>query len=169
MRLYEIDSTILELIERGFTEDCVDLTTGEIDEEKIQDYLTNLPIERDKKIDAYGCLIKNLTAGVEALKQEEQSLANRRKAKEKTIERLKANVLSSMIMFGERKKETTRVVFSLRKSESVEVTNLDNLPKEYIKEKIEYSPDKKALKEALESGKTFDGVSIVKKENLQIR
>lgn len=44
--LYEIDRALLQLIEHGFTIDCVNEETGEVDEEKIQKYLAELPIER---------------------------------------------------------------------------------------------------------------------------
>ena len=169
MRLWEIDSRILELIERGFTEDCVDMETGELDSEKIQEYLINLPIERDKKLDAYGCLIKNLTAGVEAIKAEETALKARRQAKERMIERLQASVVQSLVSQGQREYETARVAFSLRKSESVEITSISSIPKQYIKEKVEYSADKNAIKNAIKSGEVIEGASIVTNQNLQIK
>jgi hypothetical protein len=40
---------------------------------------------------------------------------------------------------------------SYRKSESVEITNENALPKEFIKEKITTTPDKVAIKDALKN------------------
>lgn len=167
--LYEIDGALLEMLEYGFNEACIDAETGEIDEAKAQEYLTNLPVERDKKLEAYGCLIKNLTAEAEAIRAEEKSLAARRQSKEKTIERLKANISASMQAFGEKKKETAKVVFTFRKSEVVEVAEGANLPDEYITVKTVTSPDKTALKAALKAGAHIEGASLVERQNLQIK
>ena len=166
--LYQIDSDILELVEHGFTVDCGDMETGEIDVAKVQEYLTALPIEREKKIEAYGCIIKNLTAEAEAIREEEKALAARRQRKEKKIEWLKENVATSMTLFGEKKHETARVAFSFRKSEVVEA-DIDRLPPQYITEKITKSPDKTAIKTALKSGEVIEGASLIVKQNLQIK
>ena len=167
--LYEIDSTLLELIEHGFTVDCVDMETGEIDEEKIKQFLIDLPIEREKKLEAYGCLIKNLKAEAEAIYEEEKALYARRKAKEKTIERLKNAVVVSMSLQGERRFETTRIMFSLRKSESVEVPDATKLPEQYQNVKTIVDADKTALKAALKGGEIIEGATLVTKENLQVK
>lgn len=173
--LYEIDGALLAMLEHGFTVDCIDLETGEIDEAKAQEFLTNLPIEREKKLEAYGCLIKNLTAEAEAIRAEEKALAARRQQKEKTVERLKENVSASMQAFNELKYETAKVVFSFRKSESVEVNeaalaefaqrnNRDDL--------LTYkapTANKTAIKAALKAGEAIEGASLVIKQNLQIK
>lgn len=167
--LYEIDSTLLELIEHGFTVDCVDMETGEIDEEKIKQYLINLPIEREKKLEAYGCLIKNMNAEAEAIREEEKALYARRKAKEKTVERLKSAVVASMMVQGERRFETSKILFSLRKSESVDVPDATKLPEQYQNIKTTIDADKTALKAALKAGEIIEGAALVVKENLQIK
>lgn len=167
--LYEIDSNLLQMLENGFTLDCVDMETGEIDEAKVQEFLNNLPIEREKKLEAYGCLIKNLTAEAEAIRTEEKNLAARRQAKEKTIERLKNSVLFSMQQFGETKHETAKVVFSFRKSVVVEVADDSKLPDKYLLFKTTIAPNKTALKDALKSGEVIEGATLVEKQNLQIK
>lgn len=167
--LYEIDSALLEMLEHGFTVDCVDLETGEIDEAKAQEFLTNLPIEREKKLEAYGCLIKNLTAEADAIRDEEKALAARRQQKEKTVERLKQNVAASLQAFGESKFETPKIAYSFRRSEVVEVADDAELPEKYITVKTVTSPDKTAIKAALKAGESIDGASLVVKQNLQIK
>jgi hypothetical protein len=51
----------------------------------------------------------------------------------------------------------------------VEVTDCNQLPKEYLKEKIEISADKTAIKKAIESGENISGALLVTKSNLQIK
>lgn len=166
--LYELDSDLMEMLEQGFNEKCIDLETGEIDDKKVQEYLDSLPIERDKKLEAYGCYIKNLLAESESLKEEENNLKKRREQKERKIEYLKNNITQSLQAFNESKKEFTRCIFSFRKSEVVEIEENANLPIEYLSIKQTVMPDKKALKQALKDGKIIDGASLVNKQNLQI-
>ena len=173
--LYDIDGALLAMLEHGFTVDCVDPETGEIDEAKAQDFLTNLPIEREKKLESYGCLIKNLTAEADAIRTEEKALAARRQQKEKTVERLKANVSASMEAFQETKYETAKVVFSFRKSEVVEVdeTALTAFAEKNNRDELlTYKPptaNKTAIKAALKAGEQIEGASLVIKQNLQIK
>ena len=61
MTLYEIESELLALLENGFNAACID-EDGVINEERAAEYLEKLPIERDKKLEAYGLVIKNYTA-----------------------------------------------------------------------------------------------------------
>ena len=65
--------------------------------------------------------------------------------------------------------ETPKVKLSYRKSDSVEVSDINLLPKEYVKEKVELSADKTALKKALKDGKEIKGVEIVTKLNMQVK
>ena len=58
---------------------------------------------------------------------------------------------------------------SYRKSDSVEVTDIDKLPEEYIKTKIEKNPDKVAIKNAIKDGKEINGAKIVTNYNIQIK
>lgn len=167
--LYEIDRALIEVLENGFTLECVDMETGEIDEAKVQEFLNNLPLERDKKLEAYGCLIKNLQAEADAIRAEEKNLAARRQAKEKRVEWLKNNIAASMQAIGETKHETAKVVFSFRKSVVVEVLDDTKLPNKYLTVKTTVAPDKVALKNALKSGEVIDGATLVEKSNLQIK
>lgn len=167
MTLYEIEAEILALLENGFTASCVD-EDGVVDEEKAKEYLERLPIERDKKLEAYGLVIKNYTAEIEAIKQEQANLTARRTAKEKQVDRLINAITNSMVAFNQPKFETAKVAFSFRKTSLVEV-NMDTLDKEYIREKVEYSPDKTAIKNAIKSGKMVEGACIVERQKLQVK
>ena len=167
--LYEIDKELTELLENGFTLSCVDLETGVIDEEKAQAFLEQLPLEREKKVESIALFIKNLESDVDGIDAEIKRLTERKKAKERKAENLKNYLTTSMLAFKENKFETARVVLSFRKSKSVVIENESAIEKKFIKEEIKYSFDKKAIKQAIESGETVPGASIKENQNLQIK
>ena len=112
--------------------------------------------------------IKNLDSECSALKKEEEMFAERRKSKEKKINSLK-NYLSSIMMFnGTEKLEFTSGVASFRKSKLVEIDE-KILGREWCKEKIDYTPDKKMIKEAIENGTEVLGAVLTERKNLNIK
>ncbi len=171
--LYELDNSITELLDRGFNMACIDTETGEIDFDKASQFLDGLQLERKTKLENIALFIKNLESEADAIKQEEQNLAARRKAKEKKADQLRDYIKNSMLLFNEPKFETARVAMSFRTSKVVEVDEdilwkMDYATK-YYKEKREYSLDKKAIKEAIESGIEVAGAYISERKNLQIK
>lgn len=166
--LYNIDQSILELLDKGFNENCIDFETGEISYEKADQYLSELNIERKAKLENIALYIKNLESEAEAIKQEEQNLKARRVAKEAKVEQLKNYISNSMIVFNEQRFETARVAMSFRTSKVVDV-DMKRLDKQYIREKVEYAPDKQAIKEAIASGKEVAGAVLKENRNLQIK
>lgn len=163
--LYEIDKNLYQLLEFDMV---VDEETGEILFEESD--IDNLLLSRDEKIENTGCYIKNLLSDIEQLKAEEKSLKERRQTKEKKVERLKKYLADSMLLFGDKKFETPRIALSFRKSKQVEIDESAVLPEEFIKVKVEKSPDKTKLKDAiLKQGEVIEGVKVIEKENLQLK
>lgn len=163
--LYEIDYNLYQLLEN---EMVVDEETGEILFEESD--IDNLLLSRDQKLENTACYIKNLMSDIDQIKAEEKSLKERRQTKEKKVERLKSYLANSMLLFGDKKFETPRVALSFRKSKQVEIEPNVHLPQEYVKVKVEESPDKTKLKDAiLKQGIVIDGVKVVEKENLQLK
>lgn len=154
MNLYQINAEILS---------CIDSETGEIiDLEK----LSSLNLLREEKIESVGTWIKELKAEITAIKAEEESLAERRKAKEHKVNQLSEWLVSALN--GE-KFETAKVSMSFRKSVSVDVTDETAIPSEYLKEKITVSVDKTAIKAAIKSGIEVAGASLVERSNITIK
>ena len=147
--LYELDNGIIELLENGFNLACIDTETGEIDEEKAMAYLETLTMERNQKVENIALYIKNLDSIIASIKAEEKNLKARREAKERKADRLREYLKTSMLAFGEKQYESARVRLTFRTSKSVVITDADKLDKKYIKEKIEYAPDKTAIGQAL--------------------
>ena len=168
MTLYDINSKIIEIIERGF---IVDEETGEVIDtaEEVNAKLEELEFDRTSKIENIALYIKNLEAQAISIKNEENVLAERRKAKEKRIEHLKSYLTSSMVAAGEDGIETSKVCISFRKSEPV-IVDEEKLDKAFIKEtvKVERKPDKVAIKKAIKSGVVVEGAYIEVKQNIQI-
>ena len=164
MNIYEINKAIEDILEDGFS---VDEETGEIlfDESD----LNALNAEISEKIENVACYIKNLTADISALKEEERNLNTRRKQKERKIDSLKGYINYAMELSGRKSLESPRCKVSFRKSSSVEVPDINALDKDYITKTIEIKPNKVAIKEALKEGKTVEGAEIVERQNLQIK
>lgn len=152
--IFEIDSEIMN---------CVDPETGEIiDPEKLE----ALQIERECKIENVALWIKNLRYEAQDLKAEREALAERENAAKRKIESLEAYL--EKVLTGE-KFETPKVKVSFRKSKSVVITDESKIPEIYIKTKVEKSPDKIAIREALKSDYPIPGAIIVEKTNIQIK
>lgn len=154
MNLYEIDQAIM---------DCIDYETGEIlDAER----LDALQMERNSKIEGVACWIKNLTADALAYKAEKEAFAEREKKALKKAEELKEWL--SMALGGQ-KFNTWRCAVSFRRSEAVEIEDETLLPPELKTEKITYSPNKTAIKEAIKAGQDIPGAQLVERMNPTIK
>ncbi|OSI16537.1 hypothetical protein BWD09_07180 [Neisseria dentiae] len=58
---------------------------------------------------------------------------------------------------------------SFRKSTAVAVFDEAQIPAEFMREKISYTPDKTAIKKAIESGREVAGAKLETRQNLQIK
>ena len=152
MNIYDINRKI---------ESCVSEEGEVIDEEM----LSALLMAKKEKIENVACWIKNLTAEAEAIKAEKEKLAKRQKQAEAKEESLKKWL--AFALEGE-KFTTARVAISYRKSVSVQVDE-SLLDKKYMKEKVTYTPDKTALKKALQAGENIEGAYLEEKQNIQIK
>ena len=173
MNLYDIDQRLVTLLEEHF-----DIEDGVLceSEEELAKKIDEVSLDLDTKIENIGCYIKNLEADVEALKREEDNLKARRKSAENKIEGLK-RYLNGYLMACFPKDEdrakwkfkTAKVVLGYRKSNSVEVPDIEKLDKNFIKVKTEVVPDKTAIKDAIKSGKEVVGAFIKQNINLNIK
>ena len=176
--LYEIDYQL-----RVLEDYMCDPDTGELlDEDSFNAKFDEIQMALSEKIENSMCFYKNLQADIEAFKAEEKNLAQRRKVKENLAERIKNRIDNYIRMkytnedgvvdtdsLNKFKMETPRMKLSYRKSDSVDVYDIDSLPKEYIKEKVEVSADKTALKKDIKSGKEINGAKIVTNLNMQVK
>ena len=156
MNLYDIEYEIMN---------CVDPETGEIIDEQ---RLDALQMAREKKIENILLWIKNLKSEADAIKIEEKSLADRRKADEKKAESLTQYVQN--VLNGEKFK-TPRVAVNYRKSEAVIVDDMELMLEvcdDYLKYK-DPEPDKVKIKAALKDGLDVPGCHLEERQNMTIK
>lgn len=152
--LYQIDQAILE---------CLDAETGEIiDAEK----LNALFMEKNQKIENIALWIKNLQADALAYKAEKDAFAARQKAAENKVESLKAWLVSAL---GGQKFSTAKCAVSFRKSEAVQVDDVNSIPAEWTRIKTTIEPDKTAITAAIKAGQEITGCKLVENTNISIK
>lgn len=152
MKLYQINEAILA---------CINPETGEADVEKLDE----LMLMREEKLENLALWVKDLKAEADAIKAEEKALAERRQAKERKAESIKAYLEKEL---AGQKFETSRAVCSFRKSQKVEITNLDKIPDDYLRYKAP-EPDKAAIKAAIKDGLSIEGAELVDSVTMTIK
>lgn len=131
-----------------------------------------LQINKDNfhsKSENYAYITKQFDGEMDIIDNEIKRLQQAKKSREKTIERLKATIEMAMKTFEIDKIETPLIKISFRNSESVEVTDVNDLPNEFKVIKLTESADKLKIKDALKSGMFISGCSIKTNRNLQIK
>lgn len=160
MNIFEYDKVIADAIEKA-----IDQETGEVISEDALTGLEQLEMDREQKIENCVMYIKDTAARAKAIKEEVKTLQERARALENKSEATK-NYLQSALN-GE-KFESPKCKISYRKSESISIDPDALIPYEYVKRRDpEY--DKTALKKAIKEGKVIDGVTLVEKQNIQIK
>lgn len=142
-------------------ETCMDEDGNVIDAE-LKAYLEEY---RDEAIEGIAMGIKEAKAEAEAIKAEEKALAQRRKVRENKASGL-TKYLSDYL--AGRKFSTPKVAISYRKSEAVEIADLNAVPDEFLAPQPP-KVDKVGLKKAVKGGAVIDGVTIVEKQNILIK
>ena len=176
--LFEIEQAMMNLLEYGIDEDGVIVET----EEEFNALYDSIQIDLQTKLDNTNCLGKIIDGEIDVIDKEINRLTAEKKARVRKKEWLQNRVDSFVKRqftdengnidtesLHKYKLELPHSKISYRKSDSVEVTDLNKLPEEYIKTKIEKNPDKIAIKNAIKDGKEIDGAKIVTNYNIQIK
>lgn len=161
-KLYELDQKINELIANS-----IDPETGEVSDGFIEK-LDALNMERNEKIDNIMRLYKNLISDAAGGEAEEKRLSELKKSAKNRAESLK-NYLSRYMEAGVEKFTSEHGKIGWRKSEKVVVQDVDTLPEEFKKVKVEVKADLISLKNALKEDRKIDGVSLEEHQNIQIK
>ncbi|WP_302758696.1 siphovirus Gp157 family protein [Dialister invisus] len=161
-KLYELDQKINELIANS-----IDPETGEVSDGFIEK-LDALNMERNEKIDNIMRLYKNLISDAAGWEAEEKRLSELKKSAKNRAESLK-NYLSRYMEAGVEKFTSEHGKIGWRKSEKVVVQDVDTLPEEFKKVKVEVKADLISLKNALKEDRKIDGVSLEEHQNIQIK
>lgn len=144
----------------------VEMLEGELTEE-MQEALKINEGELTSKGIAYLEILKERKSYISRIDDELKRLQALKKASNRLVDNLEFNLLEAQKVYGDF--EVGLSTITTRKSESIEVEDVNSLPKEYKVIKIVESADKKALKEAIKSGKEIDGVKLIENKNLRIK
>lgn len=163
MSLYEINQNYAELFDKFENE--------EITQEELQETGNMLAVELQNKSRNIIGYEKSIELAINAYKEEEKRIAERRKALENKLEKYKEYVKNNMEDMGLQKIETPLGVLSVCKVPAIlEVYDENLIPNEYKKEKVTISIDKNAIKEALKNGQDIQGVKLIdNKTSLRIK
>lgn len=148
----------------------IDSETGEYlnNENDIQEYIVNLKLSKEDKLNNIQDLKIEFEAKIEAVKSKIEYLNNRKKSFERNINNL-TNL--QLMLLNNQKLETNEYSFSFRKSESVSINDIlfDSKDERFNRTTIKVEPDKTAIKKAIKDGISVDGASIETKMNLQVK
>lgn len=177
--LFEINESMMNLLEYG-----VDDQTGEIveTEEEFQALYDSIQLDLQTKLDNTNCLQKVIDGEIEVINKEIDRLQKEKRARENKKEWLKnrvdffirqqfTNEDGTLDTEGlhQYKLSLPHSKITYRKSDSVDVYDFEHLPEKYIKTKIETSPDKVAIKNAIKDGESIEGAKLVTNYNIQIK
>lgn len=150
----------------------IDPVTGEV---AGLDELNAVEGELNEKIEGIANYIKELLAMSKTMKQEEDTLAERRKTIENRVTKLKEYIAYQMSAVGKTKVETATALVTLRKTKPVNIPDEDAFVKwaemsgfdSLISQKT--SPNKTEIKKAIEAGMDIVGASLVEKTSISIK
>lgn len=151
--------------EQRYTLAEIELMEGELTPELEEQLKINAHQLESKSI-AYLEVIKTKDSFNLLISEEIKRLQALEKRNDNLVARLKDNLLVAVKTFGDFEVGFTK--FGTRKSTTVEVEDVNQLPKEFKVVKITEQADKKAIKEALKNGQEIEGCSIKEHKNLKI-
>jgi hypothetical protein len=167
MTLYELTKDYMDLL--------FAIDNEEIPEEAITDTLEAITASIEEKADNIACMLKGLEAEAQAIRAEELRLAERRKAKERAYEKIKAYLSEELLKANITAVDTARNKITFRKSESVHISNEDAFIAWAILNRddlISYgkaTPNRTAIKKALNGGAVIDGAELRVNQNIQLK
>ena len=166
MNLYTITqdfNDLLDMLSQAQEENDLDqvalIESGlEITQDNFKDKATN-----------YVKFIRSEEAGLSAIDEEIKRLTALKKSKVSKIDNLEARLSNSMQSIGFDKFDLGLFKLSFRKSTSVEVIDVNQLPEGFKRVKTTIDPDKVAIKKAIEAGQEVSGATIKNSVSLQIK
>lgn len=141
------------------------LMNDEIDEQTFNDTVEGMgAIE---KVEGYCQVISRINAEAEMFKNEIDRLTKRKKSLENNANWLKEQLLNFYNANGGEKIKAGTFVVSTKKSTYVDISDESKIPKKYCTVKV--SPNKTAIKTAIDRGIKVRGANLQERENLQIK
>lgn len=150
-------------------QDEFDMETGElIDKSKeVQELYEGIKLDLSDKLDNTQRYLTVLDSEENTLAEEIKRLSAKKKAIKNKKNNLKGLILSALHASGHDKIKTPLYSFYIRKTESVNIINDEDIPRTFLK--VSYSPDKTKIKEAIKNVDVVSGADIIENESLGVR
>lgn len=159
MNLYEINNAITQVIAEYTDEN------GEITEKGFET-LSALQMEKEQKIENIALWIKDLKSENSAIKSEIDGFKSRLRANENKIMALEKWLIEAT---ESRKFSTAKCMVSFRTSTAIEITNIDEIPEAFVRQRAEITPDKAKIKAVLQSGGFIKGAKLESRKSVIIK
>lgn len=141
---------------------------GELTPE-LEDRLMINQDQLEAKGKGYGYIIKDIESEIDAIDVELKRLAALKKQRTNAVDKLKTSLSEAMQLFDISELKTPTLKINFRKSESVDISDLNLLELEYKKVTITETADKTAIKDAIKNGIQVTGAVLKTNLNLQIK
>ena len=155
MKLYEIKNGMIDTLDI-----FLEGEQTEMDRENYNDIMEYLKEELKSKSSDLIKYIRNLELENTVTKLEIERLEDLKKGKEKKIKSIKSYIKRILLDLDKKKVETELGNLSLRKTTSVEITDITKIPKEYLVVKEEVTPSKKLIGDSLKKNILIDGAVL---------
>lgn len=162
-KLYQINEDLENIIEQARIE--AEENDGIVSDELFQ-AIEELGIEREQKIEGVALHVKSIDAYLDSIKKEEDRLKKLKLAASKERDGMKL-FLSNALM-GE-KFSTTKCNIAFRRSVATIIEDENALPTKFIEVKFTSSPDKAAIKKAINAGEEVAGAYLQENKNISIK
>ena len=164
MKLYEIRNGMIDTLDI-----FLESEQTEMDRENYNDIMEYLKEELKSKSTDLIKYIRNLELENTVTKLEIERLEDLKKGKEKKIKSIKSYIKEILLDLDKKKVETELGNLSLRKTTSVEITDISKIPKEYLVVKEEITPSKKLIGDSLKKNIFIDGAVLKEDYSILIK
>lgn len=162
MKLYEIPEEYRKVLE-GVQ---VDEETGEI---LGTDALVEFAGDLNETIKNTGLYLFELDSEAQQIDAQIKRLKARKDGMKRRAETLKNLMLDAMTSSGLKKVSDPLVTVYLRKSTATIVDNMELIPKDLLRVKVETSPDLVAISKTIKSGIEVPGAHLEERQNVNIK
>lgn len=162
LKLYQIEQEYMILADEIIN------NLGELTPELEERLMINQS-QLESKGKGYGYVIKDIESEIDVIDNEIKRLAALKKQRTNAVDKLKTSLSQAMQLFDISELKTPTLKINFRKSESVDIADLNLLESEYKKVTITETADKTAIKDAIKNGKQVTGAVLKTNLNLQIK
>ena len=131
------------------------------------EYLEELGLQEIEKVDAIGYAVRKRKAEIEFLKEEEKRIKDRRQSMEGRLEEFREYLSQIFQREGIQKIKGLKSTAYLRRVSSVEITDLNLLPSDFVETRIEFVARKSLIRDALKE-QDIPGARMAERQSLVI-